>query len=263
MISYDIQIARALFRPFIRNRRTWFMKPAFEPQMWVRMTRCGSVLTGSSYLWKGCSWREPGAPRTQAPERRRSELQHPPTPGRVRERRTEIDIKRSGTISFTTSGMLLPAVVHFKANKHSISTTDSIHVVPLYSSKMFVFSCSRSDSSVFDFFFFPSRELLCQSHRDPAGRQLYTGRSEEELPFGVKKKRAALDIGEWDRKRGPLLMGRKSKPIMHLIILLCGLFMHLISSHPYSPSERKHSHVFSKQPRRAGRGRWGRFVDLK
>lgn len=29
-------------------------------------------------------------------------------------------------------------------------------------------------------------------------------------------------------------MGSKSKPIMHLIILLCGLFMHLISSHPYS-----------------------------
>lgn len=29
-------------------------------------------------------------------------------------------------------------------------------------------------------------------------------------------------------------MGRKSKPIMHLIILLCGLFMHLIWSHPYS-----------------------------
>lgn len=179
------------------------------------------------------------------------------------ERRTEIDIKRSRTISFTTSGMLLPAVVHFKANKRSIPNTDSIRVVPFYSSKIFLFSCSRSDSSVFDFFFFPSRELLCQSHRDPAGRQLYTGRSEEELPFGVKKKRAALDIGEWDRKRGPLLMGRKSKPIMHLIILLCGLFMHLISSHPYSPSERKHSHVFSKQPRRAGRGRWGRFVDLK
>lgn len=29
-------------------------------------------------------------------------------------------------------------------------------------------------------------------------------------------------------------MGRKSKPIMHLIILVCGLFMHLISPHPYS-----------------------------
>lgn len=29
-------------------------------------------------------------------------------------------------------------------------------------------------------------------------------------------------------------MGRKSKPIMHLIILLCGLFMHLIWPHPYS-----------------------------
>lgn len=70
------------------------------------------------------------------------------------ERRTEIDIKRSRTISFTTSGMLLPAVVHFKANKHSIPNTDSIRVVPFYSSKIFVFSCSRSDSSVFDFFFF-------------------------------------------------------------------------------------------------------------
>lgn len=154
--------------PFIRNRRTWFMKPAFEPQMWVRMTRCGSVLTGSSYLWKGCSWREPGAPRTQAPERRRSELQHPPTPGRVRERerRTEIDIKRSGTISFTTSGMLLPAVVHFKANKHSIPNTDSIHVVPFYSSKIFLFSCSRSDSSVFDFFFFFRAGSCCVSRTE-------------------------------------------------------------------------------------------------
>lgn len=49
--------------------------------------RCGfsmsqpvSVLTDSSYLWRDCSWREPGAPRIQAPERRISEQQHPPTP---------------------------------------------------------------------------------------------------------------------------------------------------------------------------------------
>lgn len=79
---------------------------------------------------------------------------HPHLDESERERRTEIDIKRSRTISFTTSGMLLPAVVHFKANKHSIPNTDSIRVVPFYSSKIFVFSCSRSDSSVFDFFFF-------------------------------------------------------------------------------------------------------------
>lgn len=38
-------------------------------------------------------------------------------------------------------------------------------------------------------------------------------------------------------------MGRKSKPIMHLIILLCGLFMHLISSHPYSCPGAALTHV--------------------
>lgn len=59
-----------------------------------------------------------------------------------------------------------------------------------------------------------------------------------------KKKRAALDISGWGRQeRGALLMGRKSKPIMHLIILLCGLFMHLISSHPYSSPAAALTHV--------------------
>lgn len=38
-------------------------------------------------------------------------------------------------------------------------------------------------------------------------------------------------------------MGRKSKPIMHLIILLCGLFMHLISTHPYSSPAAALTHV--------------------
>lgn len=38
-------------------------------------------------------------------------------------------------------------------------------------------------------------------------------------------------------------MGRKSKPIMHLIILLCGLFMHLISTHPYSSPTTVLTHV--------------------
>lgn len=38
-------------------------------------------------------------------------------------------------------------------------------------------------------------------------------------------------------------MGRKSKPIMHLIILLCGLFMHLILSHPYSSLTAALTHV--------------------
>lgn len=59
-----------------------------------------------------------------------------------------------------------------------------------------------------------------------------------------KKERAALDISEGGRKEwGALLMGRKSKPIMHLIILVCGLFMHLISSHPYSSLAAAPTHV--------------------
>lgn len=91
---------------------------------------------------------------------------HPHLDESERERRTEIDIKRSGTISFTTSGMLLPAVVHFKANKHSIPNTDSIRVVPFYSSKIFLFSCSRSDSSVFDFFFFFRAGSCCVSRTE-------------------------------------------------------------------------------------------------
>lgn len=41
----------------------------------------------------------------------------------------------------------------------------------------------------------PSR-VLCHSYRNLAAAQLQAGRSEEEQAFGIKKKSAALDIGE-------------------------------------------------------------------
>lgn len=40
---------------------------------------------------------------------------------------------------------------------------------------------------------------------------------------------------------------------MHLIILLCGLFMHLISSHPYSLPTKALTHTLSKQSQRAAK----------
>lgn len=54
-------------------------------------------------------------------------------------------------------------------------------------------------------------------------------------------------------------MGRKSKPIMHLIILLCGLFMHLISSHPYSLPTKALTHA-QQTDATSRRGRRGHFV---
>lgn len=77
---------------------------------------------------------------------------------------------------------------------------------------------------------------MCLSEEGWAAVQLYAGRSEEH---SAVKRGEQLWISVSERERGePLLMGRKSKLIMHLIMLLCGLFMHLISSHPYSFSNK-------------------------
>lgn len=52
----------------------------------------------------------------------------------------------------------------------------------------------------FYFILFCQAEIGCVS--GTVGTQLYAGRSEEQLAFGIKKKRTALDIGEGDRKGG-------------------------------------------------------------
>lgn len=57
------------------------------------------------------------------------------------------------------------------------------------------------------------------------------------------KRRGQRWISGRETEREAFVNGRKSKPIMHLIILLCGLFMHLISSHPYSLLTKALTHV--------------------
>lgn len=65
----------------------------------------------------------------------------------------------------------------------------------LMSPFIFSFSYLCSSPSVFNLQS-REREVLCQSYRDLVAAQLDAGRSEEEHAFGIKKRRAALDIGE-------------------------------------------------------------------
>lgn len=172
-----------------------------------------SLLTDSSYLWRDCSWREPEAPRTQAQERRISEQRHPPTPSKDKKVWQKI-------------GLLLHTRLAKQFSYYSLYPTPS-HWRDIYFSNDFGLSSQYATDSGKK-----CRFIRPEAHWLHSCRQGDLKRSRQSAG---KKERAALDISEWGREdRGALLMGRKSKPIMHLIILVCGLFMHLISSHPYS-----------------------------
>lgn len=136
--------------------------------MWVLVTQLASVLTGNSYLWKSCSWREPAAPRTRAPERKRSAPPHPPTPEKI----DNMSQERRHNPGFLT-GKLVSASRWMQNGPFS----PYFHV--------------RSPPSLR--FTAPWR-----SPRNLVAAHLRAERSEDGRAFSVKRTSTALDTGEWD-----------------------------------------------------------------
>lgn len=136
------------------------------------------------------------------------ESQEDPEPGPQREEylsgsihphldKTERDITLSGSLNCTSSGNTIK-IQYFLHGLEPISVSSFLSVIHPpneINRSIFISLCSYlcSGPSVFNLL---SGQALCQLYRNLVAAQLYAGRSEEEHVFGIKKKRAALDISE-------------------------------------------------------------------